>query len=96
MRYCRSQVFYGCLVTLEDKRDRIDHAGRKLVWRQVADDIRADIEAGKIPAGARMASETELVEQYGVSRVTVRRAIKELADDGILDVVHGRGTYVRD
>lgn len=96
MRYCRSAVFYGGLVTLEDKRGQIDHAGRKLVWRQVADDILDDIAAGKVAAGARLASEAELSEQYGVSRVTVRRAIKELSDDGVLDVVHGRGTFVVD
>lgn len=81
-------------MALEDKRDRIDHHGQKLVWRQVADDILADIEAGTLTAGARLPSEADLSEQYGVARVTIRRAIKELADEGILNVVHGRGTYV--
>lgn len=64
------------------------------MWRQVADDILADVGAGTIPPGSRMPSEAELSDQYGVSRVTIRRAIKELAEDGILDVVHGRGTFV--
>jgi DNA-binding GntR family transcriptional regulator len=39
-------------------------------------------------------NELELAEQYGVARLTVRRAIKALVGDGLLVVVRGRGTFV--
>jgi DNA-binding GntR family transcriptional regulator len=41
----------------------------------------------------RLPTELELAEQYGVSRVTVRRAIAVLRDRGKVVTVHGRGTY---
>ncbi|MGH3326325.1 MAG: GntR family transcriptional regulator [Streptomycetales bacterium] len=81
-------------MALEDRSGRIDHGGARLVWQQVADEIAADIAAGRLAPGAKLPNEAELTRQYGVSRVTTRRAIKELADRGLLEVVHGRGTFV--
>lgn len=81
-------------MALKDRSDRIDHNGAKLVWQQVAEDIDAEIASGQVAAGAKMPTELELASQYGVSRVTVRRAIKDLAERGLLIVVHGRGTFV--
>lgn len=81
-------------MALQDKSDRIDHVGPDLVWRQVAEDLENDITSGGLAPGAKMATELELASQYGVSRVTVRRAVKELAERGLLVVVHGRGTFV--
>ena len=43
----------------------------------------------------RLPPETDLAESYAVARVTVRRAIQSLVESGKLQVVHGRGTYVR-
>ncbi|TYB50215.1 GntR family transcriptional regulator [Nonomuraea sp. PA05] len=82
-------------MALEDRRDRINLDGPRLVWQQVADDIEADITSGRLRPGAKLPNEREMAEvQYGVARVTVRRAVKELADRGLLVVVHGRGTFV--
>lgn len=81
-------------MSLEDKRDLIDHGGPKLVWQQVFDDIRSEITSGKLAPGVKMPTELELASQYGVSRVTVRRVVKELSGLGLLEVVHGRGTFV--
>lgn len=81
-------------MALKDKSDRIDHDGPNLVWRQVAEDLENDIASGGLASGAKMPTELELASQYGVSRVTVRRAVKELAERGLLVVVHGRGTFV--
>ncbi|MFG1946943.1 GntR family transcriptional regulator [Nonomuraea sp. NPDC048826] len=81
-------------MALEDRSDRIDHDGAKLVWQQVAEDIEAGIASGVPSAGAKMPTELEMADQYGVSRVTVRRAVKDLAERGLLVVVHGRGTFV--
>lgn len=54
----------------EDRSGRVNHVGARPLWQQVADDLRADIRAGRLPRGARLPSESELAELYGVSRVT--------------------------
>ncbi|GGS73418.1 GntR family transcriptional regulator [Nonomuraea spiralis] len=81
-------------MALQDRSDRIDHVGPDLVWRQVAEDVESDISSGALAPGAKLATELEMAGQYGVSRVTVRRAVKDLAERGLLVVVHGRGTFV--
>ncbi len=78
------------------RADRIKHDSAVLVWRQVADDLTTDIRSGDLPAGARLPSEMDLAEIYGVARVTIRRAMADLRKDGLVDVVHGRGTFVRE
>jgi DNA-binding GntR family transcriptional regulator len=83
-------------VSWPSRADRIKHDSAVLVWRQVADDLTADIRSGELPPGARLPSEVELAEIYGVARVTIRRAVAELRKDGLVVVVHGRGTFVRE
>lgn len=78
----------------KDRSDRIDHSGPTLLWRQVAEDIAADITSGTLSLGERLPSELDLAASYGVSRITVRRAIKELRSDRLVKVVQGRGTFV--
>jgi GntR family transcriptional regulator len=81
---------------LGDRRDRIRHDGPRLLWSQVADDLRADIRAGRLPAGARLPAYEDMAVTYGVATLTVRRAIRELRAEGLVVVVVGRGTYVRE
>ena len=69
-------------------------AGRAL-WREVAEAIKHEISAAGAKAGEQISSESALAERFGVNRHTVRQAIKSLADDGILRVVHGRGTFIQ-
>ena len=80
-------------MSLDDRCDRIRHDSSVPVAAQVARDIEADIRAGRLAPDTRLPTETELAEQYGVSRVTVRRAIAVLRDRGKVVTVHGRGTY---
>lgn len=47
-----------------------------------------------LPSGDRMPSEAEMEEKYQVSRITVRRAVKELCDEEILVRRQGKGTFV--
>src|ERR1700744_4420193 len=54
------------------------------LYRKVADDITAAIEAGTFPPGALLPSEAELAERYTVSRGTVRQAFAALRADGII------------
>jgi len=79
----------------DNRADRIDHEGPRFVWQQIADDIAADIRSGVLPANSRLPSEQTLGDEvYGVARATVRRAIASLVEDGLLVVLHGRGTFV--
>jgi GntR family transcriptional regulator len=52
------------------------------------------IETGEWRPGDRVPSEVELVKQYGVSRTTVRLALADLANQGLLTRLQGRGTFV--
>jgi GntR family transcriptional regulator len=65
------------------------------VYRQIADNLRASIESRDLPPGAQLPSESSLVTEYGVSRVTARRALSVLVTDGLVTAEHGRGWFVR-
>jgi GntR family transcriptional regulator, arabinose operon transcriptional repressor len=57
--------------------------------------LRRELQDGKWKAGERIPSEAELVEQFGVSRITVGRAVRDLEDDGLVERRRGAGTFVR-
>lgn len=78
---------------LDDRAGRIRHESSVPVATQVARDIEADIDAGRIPPDTRLPSEAELAQQYGVARMTVRRAIAQLRERGKVVTIHGRGTF---
>ncbi|TKB43286.1 histidine utilization repressor [Thalassotalea mangrovi] len=63
-------------------------------FTQIKDHIRAQIESGELPELARVASENELAEQFQVSRMTARRALQELTEEGVLSRSKGAGTFV--
>jgi GntR family transcriptional regulator len=65
------------------------------VYRQIADNLRASIAARELPPGGQLPSESSLVTEYGVSRVTARRALSVLVTDGLVTAEHGRGWFVR-
>jgi GntR family transcriptional regulator len=65
-------------------------------YRQVADRLRPSIESGEWPAGYKLPSESQLMEQFGVSRVTVRLAVGALRAEGLILTRQGRGSFVRD
>jgi GntR family transcriptional regulator, transcriptional repressor for pyruvate dehydrogenase complex len=62
--------------------------------QQVREQIEAAIERGDYRAGDRLPSERELGEMIGVSRVSVREAIRSLEALGLVEVQHGRGCFV--
>ncbi|MGA5130798.1 GntR family transcriptional regulator [Streptomyces olivoreticuli] len=65
------------------------------LYQQVAAEIRNAITAGEIPPGALVPSESQLMDRYGVSRPTVRNAVAALRSEGLIEVIHGKGSYVR-
>ena len=67
--------------------------GRPL-YRRIESDLRERIRAGALAPGARVPTELELMDRYGVSRATVRQALGGLIATGALEVRRGLGTYV--
>lgn len=63
---------------------------------QISDALRRQIESGALPAQSAIPSERELAQQLGVSRMTVRAAIDDLVDEGLLIRRQGRKTIVAD
>jgi GntR family transcriptional regulator len=80
-------------MALDDRSDRIRHDSSVPVATQVARDIEKDIRAGLIAPDTRLPSEVDLSQQYGVARMTVRRAVANLRDTGLVVTVHGRGSF---
>lgn len=64
------------------------------LYQQVMDDIRQDIESARYRPNQKIPSEAELSEMYSVSRITIRRAVEELSNEGYLTKRQGKGTYV--
>lgn len=62
---------------------------------QIAKQIAAVVGEGIIAPGERLPSERELTEQFGVSRVVVREALRSLETGGLIEVRPGRGAFVR-
>ena len=63
---------------------------------QVAGSLRASIYTKEYEAGARLPTETQLAEDFGVSRPTVRAALGELKAQSLVRTVHGVGTFVEE
>ncbi len=64
------------------------------IFRQIRDYMREQILSGEWPEHYKLKPELELVETWGVNRGTLRKAIADLIDEGLLITVHGRGTFV--
>ncbi len=64
------------------------------LYHQLKQIVRAEIERGTYQPGDRIPTESELIQDYGVSRITVRQALDELEAEGIVVRRHGKGTYV--
>jgi GntR family transcriptional regulator len=67
---------------------------RPSVVEQVGESLLEDLLDGRLAPGAKLANENELADRYGVSRATVRDAVRVLMDAGYLTRRHGSGTYV--
>lgn len=74
----------------------IDRDAEQPVYTQLAESLRQQILAGAYRPGERLPSEHMLVEMYGVSPMTVRRAINLLASQGIITTTRGSGTFVKE
>lgn len=66
----------------------------RLLWVQIADRLRGDIEAGSFPPGTKLPTEAELSARFRVNRHTVRQALASLEQDGLVQVTQGKGRFV--
>jgi len=65
------------------------------VFRQIAEQFRAAIRSGELVSGDQLPSESQLMEEFGVARMTVRNALSELIAEGLVVPERGRGVFVR-
>ena len=72
----------------------IDRSSPTPLYFQLAQAIERAITAGALPSGSRLENEILLAQRYGLSRPTVRRAVQELVDKGLLVRKRGVGTQV--
>src|SRR4051794_12409699 len=63
--------------------------------RRIYDAMRERILRGDWHPGLKLASHAELSAAFGVAPMTLRHALTALADDGLISLEHGRGTFVR-
>ena len=63
-------------------------------WVSLADEIRAQITAGKLKPGDKLPSTSQLCQIYGVSTIVIRNAMITLKAEGFVEGVPGVGVYV--
>jgi GntR family transcriptional regulator len=69
-------------------------AERTIRYRDIARDLRRRVQAGEYAGGKVLPSEAELSTSYDASRVTIRRALEVLRDEGLIDARQGFGWFV--
>jgi GntR family transcriptional regulator len=73
----------------------VDPGSDRPVYKQIADHLRAAIAGGRLHEGDQLPSEAQLMDHYGVARMTIRNAMRLLQDEGLVTAEHGKGVYVR-
>jgi GntR family transcriptional regulator len=64
------------------------------LWTQFRDAVRAQILSGALPVGARLPTEAEFGEHFGISRIVVREALADLVRTGLIYKIRGQGAFV--
>jgi GntR family transcriptional regulator len=76
------------------ERPEIEHRGQVPPYLQLAAWLRGRIGSGELRPGQVLPSEQELMDATGLARVTVRKAVRVLREEGIVTTVAQRGSYV--
>ena len=74
--------------------DRLDKESAVPLYEQLKLSLSKKIEEHVLQEGERLPSEAELCAEFDVSRITVRRAVDELVEEGVLERRQGKGTFV--
>lgn len=75
---------------------KLDISSQKPLYVQLKEIIKEEISRGGYKPGQKLPPESEMCETYGVSRITVRRAIADLVNEGFLNSQQGKGSYVQE
>ncbi len=82
------------MVKSRKKPQALLHVSPVPLYTQIKEILRDRILDGTYQAHEQMPSESELMETFGVSRITVRQALGDLQKEGLIFKIHGKGTYV--
>ena len=74
---------------------RLESGSEMPLYQQLKEEIKEKITDNTFPYGAKIPTETELSEMFQISRITIRRAIQELCQEGYLVKKQGKGTFVK-
>lgn len=80
------------MVSISESTIRADYPDP--LWMQASNLIKQEVGSGALREGSRLPPERELCTQLGISRVTLRKALQQLVEEGVLSSSHGRGWYV--
>ncbi len=75
--------------------DKIDKNAYQPVYSQLVDILKKEIDSGTYPPGSWLPSEAKLKALYDVSSVTIRRAVRILVEQGLVETTRGKGTIVK-
>ena len=87
----RTRVAANALTEVEPTKPR----RRVKIVDEIIETLRQDIVTRRLPNGERLPNEKELSDRFGVSQPTVREAMRALETLGLVEVLHGSGSYVR-
>ncbi|MFF4900168.1 GntR family transcriptional regulator [Streptomyces sp. NPDC001068] len=73
----------------------VTRLGRNPMYQQIADALREQITSGELAPDAKLPTEAELRDQYAVSRETVRKALAQLVNEGLVISARPQGHFVR-
>ncbi|GAA3225033.1 GntR family transcriptional regulator [Nonomuraea helvata] len=81
-------------MTEERETAKVDHDAAMPVYRQLAVILRDQIASGQLRSGRAIPTEKVLMEEHGLGRDSVRKALGLLREAGLIEAVQGRGTFV--
>lgn len=73
----------------------LDPTSDRPAYRQIADHLREAVASGELAPGESLPSERSLMDHYRTARGTVRQAMSVLKAEGLIEIEHGRGAFVR-
>lgn len=82
------------MVTLVSQPEEATMPPAHMSYAAIAADIAARIDTGEYPPGSRLPTYAQLADLYSVSLASIRRAIGQLRDDGVVEGHPGKGVFV--
>ena len=71
----------------------IERDSQTPLYEQIAAELRRQIITGQVQPGGKLPSESEVMAEHGVARLTARKAFRVLASEGLVTIVQGRGAF---